>query len=157
MHDVLTSRYGREDWHLDHRLLRQIPQRLRSELEKVIERARADHAGEASVHHVISGLSLGFWNNFLSNNFRHLLWNAGIGTLFPYADSSETQQSAYQRVEQFREWRNRIFHHNAIFDKRPTAQMQNIDTLLGWRCKDTQWLVRYESNVSLIINSRPRL
>ncbi len=157
LHEALKLKYGREDWHLDNRVLALLPTRLHAEMFHVLGRAQADHGAATTVHHVVSGLSLGFWNNFLSGSYRHLLWSNGIQSAFPLAPSQETQQSAYDRVEQFRNWRNRIFHHNAIFDKRPTAELQNMDVLLGWCCRDTQLLTRQETAVSRIINARPRI
>jgi len=157
LHEALKAKFGREDWHLDRKFLRLLPARLSSELSNVVQRAQADHGSSANVHHVISGLSFGFWNNLLSSSYHHLLWHTGVHAAFPLAPASETRQTLHTRVQRFRNWRNRIFHHNAIFDKRPSAELQNIDALVGWRCRETQLLMSSESLVSRTINARPRV
>jgi hypothetical protein len=157
VHEALKAKYRTEDWHLEHSVMVQLPVRLQSELNSVWYRAKADHGASATVHHVIAGLSLGFWNSFLSGAYRHILWHGGMRTAFPLVPAGETLYAVHGRVEQFRTLRNRIFHHNAIFDKGPTAEWQNIDTLIGWRCHDTQLFAREESSVSRTINARPRI
>jgi len=157
MHEALKVKYQTEDWHLDQKFRRLLPERLSAELSSVFLRAQVEHGDSANVHHLISGLSLGFWSSLLSASFHHLLWHGGVHTAFPLAPASETRQKLHGRVQRFRIWRNRIFHHNAIFDKRPSAELQNIDALVGWRCRDTQLLIRSESLVSRTINDRPRV
>ena len=156
LHEALKARFGSVDWHLDQKVLARLPERQKVELTDVIRRARAEHGDGATIHHLISQLPLGFWTGFLSRSYRNLIWRNGVQLAFPLASVRETHQTAAERVQQFRKWRNRIFHHNAIFDKGPTAELQNIDVLIGWRCKETQWLVRHEAAVSRVINSRPR-
>lgn len=156
MHAALVKKYGTPDWHHDVRFTSTLPKRLNDELLNVIGSARADHGSSTTVHNVISGLSLGFWNHILSNNYRHLIWNTCLSTAFPHMGPAATQVDAYDKVDDFRNWRNRIFHHNAIFDKGPTAALQNLDTIIGWCCPETQRFVRDISSVSRIINARPR-
>ena len=125
VHEALKAKYRTEDWHLEHSVMVQLPVRLQSELSSVWYRAKADHGSSATVHHVIVGLSLGFWNSFLSVAYRHILWHGGMRTFtaFPLIPAGETLHAVYGRVEQFRTLRNRIFHHNAIFDKRANCRM----------------------------------
>lgn len=155
LHFALTAHFGKEDWHGDNSFISMLPQNLQSELNAVWTRAVRDHNAAANVHHVVSGLSLGFWSNLLSSRYRNLLWKSGVHVALPFAGAA-TQIQVHQRVERFRIWRNRIFHHNAIFDKAPKAEMQNIDTLLGWCCSETRELVRRETKVSRVINTRPK-
>jgi hypothetical protein len=50
-----------------------------------------------------------------------------------------------------------IAHHDAVFDKRPTAERGNILIVTGWICLETRWLLARVTRVPHTINMRPKL
>lgn len=153
---ALAARY-QPDWHLDARFPSTLPDRLARELERTIADGQREHGANATVNHVVSGVSLGFWTHLFTKNFRHILWKHGFGTAFPHIPRTETSLSIYKRIDRLRNWRNRIAHYNAIFDKGPAAEMENVQTILSWACPETFWLLNQLSNVSTVINQRPAI
>jgi hypothetical protein len=59
-------------------------------------------------------------------------------------------------IESVRRWRNRIAHHQAIFDKGPVRKHNDALELIRWVCGDTGGWVAGSSEVPKAIAMRPR-
>jgi hypothetical protein len=66
------------------------------------------------------------------------------------------ENDIHNAADRLRRFRNRVAHHNAIFDKGPTAEYRNIQNIIGWICPETLWLMRQLSNPASVINRRPK-
>lgn len=93
----------------------------------------------------------------MGRSMQHILWKYGVKEVFPHLPVGETRQSAFERIEQLRSFRNGVMHHYAIFDKGPMAEYQNIRTLLSWMCPNTLWLVGELSNPAAVLQRRPQV
>jgi hypothetical protein len=155
LHSGLIARYG-PDWDSRGAFLSTLPNRLRDELTGAISKERGVRGASLTKDHIVAALSFGFWANLLTRNHDHLLWKGGIHHAFPHAARHITRDKLHTLVEQLRRWRNLIAHHYAIFDKGPTAEYQNLLTLVGWADPHTEWFIAQLSNVSATINRRPR-
>lgn len=154
IHKALLARLG-DQW-FDHATFRKIldPKYVR-ELSDAVGDENAQHGAAMTPHHVVSGLSFGFWEHLMTKRFERLLWKYGIVHNFPKAPMGTTYLEVRERIETVRRWRNRIAHHQAIFDKNPTTKYQETIELLGWICADTSQWVQSISNYSLVVGLRP--
>ena len=153
---VLNQKYGC-DWHTIDRFTCNLPNRHKSLLSKAIDDSRKDHGKYATPNHIVALLPLGFWVHLLTRNFEHLLWRNGLSEAFPNLPTAYSRNDLYDKVEQFRSFRNRTAHHFAIFDKGPIKHYQNILEIISWTCADTAWLSRELSRVPSVINQRPQI
>ena len=151
----LRTRYG-DDWHKVPALTAGLPNRLQLELSKVEKDERHRHGVLFTSDHVVSGLSLGFWVHLTSANPRKYIWRNAIKDLFPHIPAHKSEANIHDAADRLRKWRNRIAHHNAVFDKSPTAEYRNIQDLLGWICPETLWLAKQLANPAKVISRRPR-
>ena len=154
LHDVLTLKYG-ANWHLNPSFVSPLPDRLKTQLSNSRSEAARDHGVNQTIHHVISGLSLGFWCHLLTSRYDPILWAGGLTPAFPLIPLTITRQDLYNRVDRFRTWRNRIAHHGAVFDKRPMKELQNIQELLSWICTDTLWFLVETNTVNKALGRKP--
>src|SRR6476660_2335323 len=90
--------------------------------------------------------SLGFWIHLLTKSFEHVLWLQGMRRSFPKIDRHLTRADVHRKVDQLRFFRNRIAHHNAIFDRGPAAAYKNIQEIVSWVCADSLWLMKELAN-----------
>jgi hypothetical protein len=134
-----------------------LPSRLREEMGRAVAQEGARHGDRLAADHVIGSLTFGFWVHLLTKGFEHTLWRHGMGPYFPHAPPGVRRVDLHQRIDRGRMFRNRIAHHEAVFDKRPAAEASNIGAVVGWVCLDTQWVVGRTASVSRVINLRPRL
>lgn len=151
----LNARYGNA-WHTAPALTSGLPQRLLTELRKTESDERRKHGPAFTADHIISALSLGFWVHLTTAAPRNYVWQGTLRNLFPHMPAITPDSEIQKAADRLRKLRNRIAHHNAIFDKHPTAEYRNIQDLLGWICPETTWLVRQLSNPARVINQRPK-
>jgi hypothetical protein len=152
---ALADRYGMH-WYNHEPFLSILPNRLRDEVDKVVGHERARHGVSLTMDHVISNLTFGFWVHLLTKGFDFILWKRGMSPYFRHAPAGMARLDLHQRVDRVRMFRNRIAHHEAVFDKRPMAEHNNIFLVVGWICVETQWLLAQLAGVARTINSRPR-
>ena len=154
LHQVLSAKYG-NNWNTNPSFISPLPDRLKAQLVNSKDEAVRDHGLAQTIHHVISGLSLGFWCHLLTARYEPTLWSAGLSSAFPLIPANTTRQQLYDKVDRFRTWRNRIAHHGAIFDKRPMKELQNIHELLSLICLDTLWFVQETDSVHRALGRKP--
>lgn len=155
IHSALVSHFG-DNWFERGAFLCTLPDRLKDELIKGISNEKAVYGAHMTLDHVVSGLSLGFWQQFLTSKFDGVLWPKQFAASFPNKPDHIDRQALYDMVDAFRVHRNRIAHQKPIFDRSPSREYQNILTLIRWICDDTHWFTRSLSQVQQTINLRPK-
>ena len=145
-----------EDWFQHGLFLKLLDPRFRSELAGVITDERAAHGDKMTQHHIASGLTFGFWEHLTTKRFDRLIWSRGTSHNFPGAHFSIKRQDLHDRIESVRRWRNRIAHHQAIFDKDPMRKHQETLDLINWVCGTTGAWVSSLSRVPVVLAQRPK-
>lgn len=154
IHKALVFRLG-EDWFNDRTFRSLLSGRYLAELDQAIADERQQHGGNMNAHHVVSALNFGFWEHLTTKRFKRLLWSRGILHNFPNAPMGKTHLDLRELIESVRRWRNRIAHHQAIFDKGPTRKHQDVLDLINWACRTTGVWVAANSHVPKTISERP--
>jgi hypothetical protein len=150
----LERRFG-SDWHNTPGLVAGLPDMHKRKLRKAIDEEFKLHGTNLTAGHVVSALPLGFWVHMLSATPRKIVWKGSFAAQFPHLPVNVQEQDVHLKVDKFRKFRNRVAHHNAIFDKKPMKQLQNIQDIVSWICPDTLWLMKQVSNPALVISQRP--
>jgi hypothetical protein len=154
IHDALVFRSGTA-WVSDSTFRKIIDHRFLDQLDTAIRDETKQHGAFVSEHHVVSALTFGFWEHLTTKRFQRYLWPNGVRQFFPNAPQSVGLKDIHDTIESVRRWRNRIAHHQAIFDKGPTRKHQDALSLIGWRCHDTAKWVSAASRVPQVIAARP--
>ena len=89
------------------------------------------------------------------------LWNPHLiqefPNLTPTTPINKLRRDIYNELEQIRKLRNRIAHHEPIFNRNLIDDFQNITDLINSRCKITAtWMIENQQALTLI-NARPQL
>ena len=152
---ALSDTFG-QDWFQNNVFIRLLPDKHKGELSSTIRRERGKMGRNFSVNDVIAGMTFGFWGHLLSHQYGHQFWSAGLSIYFPFLPIGHQLIHVYKRVDDLRDFRNDVFHHQPIFDKHPKRKYNQIRELLSWVCKDTVWLMGELCNPDLVIQRRPR-
>jgi hypothetical protein len=149
--NVITSRFGR-DWHFSEKFRRQLSREDTSKLEEAIGRQKRERRmPNPSVDVVIADLSFGFWTSMLTAHYAiPLSWKKNLPAAFPYMPANLPLRSAQRPMEDVRILRNRIAHHEPIFDRRLDISYGEIMRLIGWICPASQ---AYVERTSLFPNT----
>lgn len=155
IHRALQNRYG-ADWHTVGAFLCTLPKRIIEELDEAQRVERDQHGSRMSIDHIVSAMSFGFWVHLTTKNYAHLIWKGSLRTAFPHLPRDTKLYEVHDALESIRRLRNRLAHHNAVFDKQPMSHFQGIQKVVGWICPETRWLLDELNTVSRVINMRPQ-
>ncbi len=87
----------------------------RALITQAIHSAKKRHPYDVRAGHVIAEFSLGFWIVLLSNRYHARLWEVCLRDGFK--NFSGRRRDLHRALEQLRKLRNRIAHHEPIFDR----------------------------------------
>jgi hypothetical protein len=108
---------------------------------------------------LIPELKFVFWQKMFTGRHDTRLWNPHLTSVLPNLDGTKSvnalRQNVYQELEQIRALRNRIAHHEPIFNRNLTDDFQRIVDLVEFRCQLTaDWMIKNQQ-ATAIINVRP--
>lgn len=96
---------------------------------------------------IIADLKFVFWEKMLTARHEGRLWRNSFHVVFPNAPqvlggSSQNRADLRNAVEEIRKLRNRIAHHEPIFNRALHHDLERIIRAVRWRCDTTaDWLV----------------
>ena len=157
MHQQLSTAYG-EDWYdnpacgLDQGAMRKI-----ENAKKTL--GRGGYAIDPP--HVVAELSFGFWVSLLGRggraappdtgrkNYEMTLWRPALYKAFP--NSHLKRADTHRPLDYLRTFRNRIAHHEPIFNRHLQQDYHSILNVAGWICPKTASWIRHHSRVEELL------
>ena len=143
-------------WYQDDTFQKLLDPARKADLLRAIDDETALHGANFDAHHLVSALTFGFWEHMTTKRFERWLFPRGIQKNFKHAPWQAKLEDLRIRIEGVRRWRNRVVHHNALFDKHPTTKYQDALDLISWTLPDLALWVSKRCKVNQVINSRPR-
>lgn len=108
---------------------------------------------------VIPELKFAFWQSIFTSRHDQRLWSPYFDSIFPNMDTSKSIQERrkliYDELEQVRRLRNRIAHHEPIFNRNLTDDYQKILSLISYRCPVTAAWLNERQRATEIIPQKP--
>ncbi len=157
MHRELSIRYG-IDWYdnlacgLDDHALKKI-----NEAKTTLVRKRYS----VDPPHVVAELSFGFWVSLLGKggrsaspgrgkrNYDMTLWRPALYKAFP--QSRRSRADTHEPLDYLRTFRNRIAHHEPIFNRHLLQDFQSIMDVVSWICPRTADWIKHHSRVESLL------
>ena len=98
---------------------------------------------------VIPELKFAFWQRMFTSRHDNRVWNDHLIRVLPALDLTksvqELRQSLYDDLETIRKLRNRIAHHEPIFNRNLTEDFERISTLIAYRSIATaSWMEAHQ-------------
>jgi len=128
LHRELSIHFDRSDW-FDMGW-------LRTSQAEDIEKAREDLASlrrDPSPDRIVAEVTFGFWCGLFNRHYEHnqLLWPTLIKPVFPRLPKAmRAIRTVEKNINQMRQLRNRVFHHEPIWHWRDLRQKHEVGTRL---------------------------
>lgn len=155
--EALTLRYGTE-WPWSVGLLRSLPTCAgpRYDARTDLSRTREKHRTTGGV---VAELKNVFWEKQFTKRNDQRLWEPYLFQLFPNLNPSGSVKLHRRRIacdlETVRHLRNRIAHHEPIFNRNLHGDFQKICELVELRCSDTASMMLQAHRVMEALKARP--
>lgn len=123
--------------------------------EKMIGDALAEVSGNPDINDVVAELKFAFWVGVLGPHYDATLWRKCLHRAFR-SGGGKPRSIVHHRFNAIRRFRNRIMHHEPIFQK-PLQQFHDeIVEAIGWMCRDTAAWAAHHSRFDDVIAHRGR-
>ncbi len=132
INDAITTSFKNSHWLTDPSPL---DKQQRFTVSSVIKKAKED--GKAfNTGQIIAELNFGFWTGLFDRKYDKVLWNRKdlIRSAFPNMPNHlRTRLTLSRRFTEIRILRNRVFHHEPIWNKDKLGQQyEDLVEALGW-------------------------
>jgi hypothetical protein len=104
---------------------------------------------------IVAGLSFGFWVSLLSPSFNPGLWSYQLRAAFPNLPATENRGSLFKASGDIANLRNRISHHEPIFQRDLQLDFSELMKLLSWICPTTEAWIRPHCEISAVVRQKP--
>ncbi len=146
--NAIQSIHG-ENWAYNQRFLRTIQGKRRNDLIQV----RQD-----SIDSTIPELPFVFWQSMFTARFDNEIWQNQLAIIMPHANHENLRslrREIYTDLDNIRKLRNRIAHHEPIFNRNLQSDYYQILKIIGYQNQDVaEWLESWQT-VTTRLNSKP--
>jgi hypothetical protein len=118
----IASHYAREDWYRCRAFVQHLNAERRKNIREIRARLKSQKQDERSGR-IIAGLSLHFWISLHENKYRDSLWTPHLHRIWP---KGENLKKVHKDLLKARDLRNRIAHHEPIFQARWHDRIDSI-------------------------------
>jgi hypothetical protein len=108
-----------------------------------------------STDQVVATLSFGFWTGLLDAPFERLIWRTHLRPAFPNMPGNFQLVDLRKRVRNANWFRNRIAHHEPIYDAALTNYYSDATNVIAWINTDLVMWVRANNRVPALVRMRP--
>jgi hypothetical protein len=111
---------------------------------------------------LIAALDFGFWTGLFGNFYLfqssgdRRLWPHGLARVFPHATPTPTLAKVSRRLNELRQLRNRIFHHEPIWRRNLRDDYDNIIELLEWMSPEVARALRPVERLPTVLSDEYR-
>ena len=138
-----------ENWHDEIKFRRLLNEKSLSALDKAIE-----VVGKSDHNKVVAQLTFDFWSNLFRDEYSEF-WRTRATVAFPNLPHGEGRSSIKPIVKSVNWLRNRIAHHEPVFQLNIIDEFNKIKDLINYKCSSTlNWMVHY-SNVDITFREGP--
>lgn len=145
---ALSMRYGSR-WFDEHRLLRPNDRRTVAEATRQLH----DWGKKPTAGRVLANLPFGFWVGLFATGYDGTLWRTDLHAIFP--PKVRHRQKLFADLDRLRTLRNRIAHHEPVFQRHLQADYRQILVITGAISAEARAWVEHHSRVPGVLGSTP--
>lgn len=151
--DALSDVYE-ERWPWNRTFDVSLPRARRTELDEARRKRGINTTGK-----VIPELTFFFWQNMFTYRHDERVWKGRINLVLPHLDHERTYQDnrlhVFHELDHIRHFRNRIAHHEPIFNRNLLEDYQRIIGVIRLRCEHTAEWVEQNQSVTELLERKP--
>ena len=146
LHRALSDHFG-DLWFSNNDV--PLDEKARMKISTATARLRA--RGKAAIGGpMVAELSLGFWVALLRKRYDMPLWRVCMHTCFRSGGAKPNRFAIHQRCHSILQFRNRVAHHEPIWDQDLLSRHREIIEAIGWMCADTALWVQRRSRLPAV-------
>lgn len=149
MHNELAKKYGAE-WYVNGKPGLQVGTVKR--ISDVIHEL-GKSGSQTTPGAVVAELSFGVWVSLLGTAYDATLWRSALANAFQEHGKNMRRDRVHGRLNALRRFRNRVAHHEPIFDRKLTDVHAELIEAIAWLCRDTSVWAASQSQVLPVISS----
>lgn len=154
--DALTAEYG-ANWPWNPAFIGSLPSKGKFNMRAHLV---AKRDGKATTGKVIAELSFVFWKKMFTGRFDAQIWNKHLAVVMPNLNAAWSTQIARGKIHldlnTIRGLRNRIAHHEPIFNRNLATEFSLMAELIGLRCQVTAaWMVQHQQATPFFATKPP--
>jgi Abi-like protein len=125
---------------------------LNNDARRVIEDAYLENkkADPVPAGDIIAELKFSFWVSLLGPGYDSTLWRKALHKGFQVG-AGKKRSDVHGRLNLIRRFRNRVAHHEPIFQKDLEKFHSEIIEAIGWMCRDTKAWTEHQSRVLQVL------
>lgn len=150
---TLIDVYGARWWEAPP-LLMLLSEQAQSDIRLVLTRIR-NRRLEVSNGQVVAGLSFGFWVGLLQKRYNPSLWSGRLHSAFPHYPPERNRATLAATAARVATLRNRIAHHEPIFQRDLSLEHADIMRLLRWISPRKAAWIRPYCRVQNLLRQKP--
>lgn len=150
IHDRMSEVYG-ADW-----LTSAKAAPLNDFSRSMVNKAKEKVGDDASNGKLVAELSFAFWVGLLATQYDATLWRQALHACFK-ATRGQKRSVVHSRLNAVRRFRNRIAHHEAIYDRPLERLHREMIEAIGWMCTDTCAWAEHHSRVATVLGEKPKV
>lgn len=122
-----------------------------------ISKARSRTPRDQSHGKVLAELNFGFWRFLVAPRYLHSIWMPILSDSFPNlgGHAGARREQVEQKIQRVWFLRNRIGHHEPIFSRNVTRDVQSLNELLDWISPDVSLWALSQRRIEQILEIRP--
>ncbi|MGL5139452.1 MAG: hypothetical protein ACRC7G_16970 [Beijerinckiaceae bacterium] len=125
------------NWFEEKSLVEQLSEYWKAKLARIISEERKRRRRDITSGDIVAELNFAFWVQLSTPKAARSIWKNAFPPVFPAAPAGLSAPHLHAKLERMRVLRNRIAHHEPIFNRHLAAEHDNIRELLLWRCSST--------------------
>lgn len=148
VHDAMNKSHGTR-WFEKHLLLRP------AELGRVGEAIQHlhEHSKQPTAGRVVAALPFGFWVTLFANAYDTTIWRTDLHRIF--SPRVKDRGGLHETLDRLRTLRNRIAHHEPIFQRRLNDDYQRIRVVIGLLSRSALTWQDHHSRVPDVLTVKP--
>lgn len=148
VHGVMSANYGSR-WFQDSRFLRANDRHF---VDKTIQHLR-NRSKPVPPTRIVAELPFRFWVALFANTYDATIWRTDLHRIF--APKVKDRRGLHETLDRLRTLRNRIAHHEPIFDRHLNYDYRQIRTIVGLLDKPVLIWLDHHSRVPEILDTKP--
>jgi len=108
-----------------------------------------------STDDVVAKLPFEFWTGLLGKEFEND-WHVTMKRVFPFMQAGTSRRDVWLLASNAKDLRNRMAHHEPIFQLPLEGEHNSILNLIGFRCRETKAWVRHFSTFEAVLAQEPK-
>lgn len=137
--EISFNCHEKNSWQQNEAFIRSLSRQGRHSPKGMFDEAQRKFPNSSSK--MIPELKFVFWQKMFMSNYEQRIWQGCFNSIFPNA-TFENRQTFYDSIDQLRELRNRIAHHEPIiFNRNLENDLKILTRFIYCRCADTYYFI----------------